>query len=125
VLAASLDAVMVELTALAAHRARRIDTRVATKHQLLGQVDRAFPGLADCRSSLLDTRVGRLLVGEFADPADLARLDSTRFRVVAARRGIIVQAKVADRLLAAARSALPTDQAVAAHRGDYCHAKAI
>jgi transposase len=116
VLAASTDEAMVELTALAAHRARRIDTRVATKNQLLGQVDRAFPGLAGCLSSLLDTRVGRLVVGEFADPADLARLHSTQFRAVAASRGVIVQAKVADRLLAAARSALPTDQAVAARR---------
>jgi transposase len=53
---------------------------------------------------------------EFADPAGLARLDSTPVRALAARRGVIVHAKVADRLVAAARSALPTDQAVAARR---------
>ncbi|WP_413038021.1 IS110 family transposase [Rhodococcus qingshengii] len=34
-----------ELTAWATHRSRRIATRTATKNQLLGQLDRAFPGL--------------------------------------------------------------------------------
>ena len=39
------------------------DTRVAT-NQLLGQVDRAFPGLAGLLvEPALDTRVGRLVVG--------------------------------------------------------------
>jgi transposase len=39
-----------------------------------------------------------------------------RFRAFAARRGVIVQAKVAERLVAAARVALPTDQAAIARR---------
>jgi transposase len=111
-----VDQAMVELAALVAHRARRVEVRTATKNQLLGQVDRAFPGLAGCVSSLLDTRVGRLVVGEFTDPARLARLGPRRFRAFAARRGVIVQAKVADRLVAAARDVLPTDQAVVARR---------
>jgi transposase len=111
-----LEPVMLELAALVAHRARRIQVRTATKNQLLGQVDRAFPGLGGCLSSLLDTKVGRLVLAEFADPARLARLGPSRFRAVAARRGVLVQAKVAERLIIAARQVLPTDQALSARR---------
>ena len=68
------DAVMVELAGLVAHRARRVQVRSALKNQLLGQLDRCFPGVAACLYDLLDTKVGRLLVAEFADPARLARL---------------------------------------------------
>ena len=38
-------AALVELAAWVAHRARRVQVRTATKNQLLGQLDRAFPGL--------------------------------------------------------------------------------
>jgi transposase len=110
------DAVMVELAGLVAHRARRVQVRSALKNQLLGQLDRCFPGLDGCLYDLLDTKVGRLLVAEFADPARLARLGVVRFRSFAARRGVIVQPKVAERLVAAARVALPTDQAAVARR---------
>ena len=111
-----VDQVMVELAALVAHRTRRVEVRTATKNQLLGQVDRAFPGLAECLSSLLDTRVGRLVVGEFSDPGRLVRLGPARFRAFAARRGVMVQARVADRLIIAARQVLATDQATIARR---------
>jgi len=33
-----------ELAGWVAHRERRVTARTALKHQLLGQVDRAFPG---------------------------------------------------------------------------------
>ncbi len=36
---------LVELAAWVAHRSRRVQVRTATKSQLLGQLDRAFPGL--------------------------------------------------------------------------------
>ena len=39
------EEVVPELTAWAAHRYRRVGTRTATKNQLLGQLDRSFPGL--------------------------------------------------------------------------------
>jgi transposase len=42
---AGLDAAMLELGAWVAHHQRRVAVRTATKNQLLGQVDRAFPGL--------------------------------------------------------------------------------
>jgi transposase len=111
-----LDAVMVELAGLVAHRARRVQLRSALKNQLLGQVDRCFPGLAGCLGDLLGTKVGRLVVVEFADPARLARLGPARLRAFAARRGVLVAGKVAERLVAAARVALPTDQAGVARR---------
>lgn len=110
------DATMVELAGLIAHRARRVQVRSALKNQLLGQVDRCFPGLAGCLGDLLGAKVGRLVVSEFADPARLARLGTARFRAFAARRGVLVQPKVAERLVAAAQMALPTDQAAIARR---------
>jgi transposase len=110
------DAVMVELAGLVAHRGRRVQVRSALKNQLLGQVDRCFPGLAGCLADLLGAKVGRLMVSEFTDPARLARLGAARFRAFAARRGVTVQTKVAERLVAAARVALPTDQAAVARR---------
>jgi hypothetical protein len=64
----------------------------------------------------LDTRVGRLVIGEFADPARLVRLGPRSFRAFAARRGVIVQAKIADRLVATAHQVLPNDQAAIARR---------
>ena len=111
-----LDQTMGELVGLVAHRDRRVQVRAALKNQLLGQVDRCFPGLSGCLSSLLDTRVGRLLVAEFADPARLARLGARRFQAFAAHRGIIVRAAVAQRLVDAAHQAIPTDQADVARR---------
>jgi transposase len=110
------DPAMVELVGLVAHRDRRVQLRTATKNQLLGQVDRAFPGLAGCLSSLLDTKVGRLLVTEFAEPARLARLGPVRFRTFAAQRGVAVSTMLAQRLVAAAKDVLPTDQAGVARR---------
>ena len=110
------DPAMVELAGLVAHRARRVQVRSALKNQLLGQVDRCFPGLGGCLADLLGTKVGRLLVAEFADPARLAHLGPARFRGFAARRGVIVQTKVAEQCVAAARVALPTDQAAVARQ---------
>ena len=110
------DTVLVELAGLVAHRARRVQVRSALKNQLLGQLDRCFPGLAGCLYDLLGTKVGRLVVVEFADPARLAHLGVARFRAFAARRGVIVQGRVAERLVAAARETLVTDQAGVARR---------
>jgi hypothetical protein len=108
------DDALVQVCAWVAHRRRRVEVRGATRNQLQGQVDRCFPGLAACLSSVLDTKVGRLVVTEFADPARLAHLAIDRFCVFAARRNVIVQVKVAERLVAAAKAALPTAGAVVA-----------
>ena len=108
---------MVELSAWVAHRQRRVHVRTATKNQLLGQFDRAFPGADGCvASSLLTTKVGRLVIEEFSDPDRLRRLGTGRFRTFAAHRGVRVERRVAERFVAAARVVLPTDEAAVARQ---------
>ena len=68
------EEVLSEWTAWAAHRSRRICTRTATKNQLLGQLDRSFPGLTLALPDVLGTKVGRLVAAEFADPARLSAM---------------------------------------------------
>jgi transposase len=112
---ASRSEALQQLQAWAAMRHRRIGAVIATKNQLLGQMDRAFPGAGRCLSeSLLDTKVGRLVIAEFADPARLARLGVDRFRRFVAARGVIVSRKVAERFVTAARAAVPLDGAATA-----------
>lgn len=108
------DEPLVELSAWVAHRRRRVHVRSGLKNQLLGQVDRCFPGLACCLFDVLGTKVGRLVVAEFADPARLAGLGVERFRRFAARRDVRVNTPVAQRLVAAARQALPLPEAAVA-----------
>lgn len=103
-----------ELAAWVAHRVRRVEARTAVKNQLLGQLDRAFPGLTLALPDVLATKVGRLVAEHFADPARLASLGEARFIRFAATRGLIVQRRVAARLVAAARDALPTPDAAVA-----------
>jgi transposase len=103
-----------ELTAWSAHRTGRVVLRTATKNQLLGQLDRTFPGLTLALPDVLSTKVGRLVAAEFADPARLAALGSTRFIRFGATRGLTIRKPVADRLVQAARDALPTTDAAVA-----------
>lgn len=105
---------LVELTALVAHRRRRVQVRSGLKNQLNGQLDRAFPGLAGALSDVLGTKVGRLIATDFTDPARLASLGATRFRRYAANRDVRVTVTIAERLVNAAREALPTDTATVA-----------
>lgn len=107
---------LIELAAWVAHRRRRGEVRTATKNQLLTQLDRAFPGLCLALADVLGTKVGQLVAAHFADPARLARLGPERFREFAARRGVHVNRRVAARLAAAARTALPAGQAVIARQ---------
>jgi transposase len=110
------DQVIGELVAWSAHRTRRVTTRTATKNQLLGQLDRCFPGLTLALPDVLGTKVGRLVAAEFADPHRLTALGPTRFITFAERRGLQVRRPVAERILAAARDALPTPDAAIARR---------
>jgi transposase len=105
-----------ELAAWANHRSRRVATRTATKNQLLGQLDRAFPGLTLALPDVLGTKIGRLVAAEFADPARLAALGVRRLICFAAVRDLQLRRPVAERLVAAARDALPTRDAVVARR---------
>jgi transposase len=110
------ELVGVELAAWAGHRSRRIFARTALKNQLLGQLDRAFPGLTLALPDVLGTKVGRLVAVEFADPARLAALGTSRFLRFARTRGVRVRRLLADRLVAAARDALPTTEAPVARQ---------
>lgn len=105
-----------ELAAWCGHRARRVATRTATKNQLLGQLDRSFPGLTLALPDVLGTKVGRLVAAEFADPARLAALGTSRFVRFAAARDVQVTRSRAQRLVAAARDALPLPGAPVARR---------
>lgn len=105
-----------ELAAWAIHRSQRVVTRAATKNQLLGQLDRAFPGLTRALPDVLGTKIGRLVAMEFADPARLARLGVNRVIQFAAVRGIQLRRPLAQRLVAAARDALPTRDAAVARQ---------
>ena len=64
----------------------------------------------------MGTRIGRLVAAEFADPHRLAALGVARFVRFAANRGLRVRRSAADRLVAAARAALPTPEAVVARQ---------
>lgn len=105
-----------ELAAWATHRSRRVATRSATKNQLLGQLDRAFPGLTLALPDVLGTKIGRLVAAEFADPARLCALGVNRLIRFAAARDVAVRRPVAERVVSAARDALPTRDAVVARR---------
>ena len=108
--------VLGELTAWAGHRRRRVLTRTATKNQLLGQLDRCFPGLTLALPDVLGTKVGRLVAEHFTDPRRLAALGPARFVRFAAARGLQVRRPVAERLVAAARNVLPSPDASVAGR---------
>ena len=58
--------VITELTGWAGLRRRRVAARVATKNQLLAQLDRCFPGLTLALPNVLNTGVGRLVAQEAA-----------------------------------------------------------
>jgi transposase len=102
-----------ELTAWVRHRSRRVEARSALKNQLLGQLDRAFPGLTIALPDVLGTKVGRMVAEHFADPARLASLGESRFIRFAATRG---KRRMAARLVATAREASPTRDADAARQ---------
>jgi transposase len=110
------SAVLAEVTAWAGHRHRRVMTRVATKNQLLAQLDRCFPGLTLALPNVLSTRVGRLVVQHFADPQRLASLGASRFIRFAAARGLRVRRPLAERLIVAARDVLPSPEAAVARQ---------
>jgi transposase len=108
------NTVLTELTAWSAHRTGRVAVRTATKNQLLGQLDRTFPGLTRALPDVLATKVGRLVAAEFADPARLAALGSSRFIRFGATRGLQIRRPIADKLVAAAKDALPMPDAAVA-----------
>lgn len=110
------ESVLVELTAWSAHRTRRVEIRSGLKNQLLGQLDRSFPGLTLAVPDVLGTKVGRLVATEFADPTRLARLGVSGLIRFGANREVRICQPMADKLIAAARDALPMPDAQVARQ---------
>lgn len=107
---------LVELTGWVAHRRRRVQAAQMVRNQLTGQLDRAFPGLDRCLHRVLGTKVGCLVAAEFTDPARLATMGVTRFRRFAAARDVRVSTPTAERLVAAAKVAIPAADAAVARQ---------
>jgi transposase len=109
-------AAVTELTGWAMQRGRRVQTRTATRNQLLAQLDRCFPGLTVALPDVLGTKIGRLVAAEFADPHRVTALGVARLVRFAAHRGLRVRRSTAQRLVAAARAALPCPEAQVARQ---------
>lgn len=98
---------VVELAGRVAHRQRRSLLRRRTIQQLTTHVDRCFPGLGTTMWSVTLSKAGRLIITDLSDPARLVRLGPARLRDFAARRGVRMTGPLAERIVEAARQALP------------------
>lgn len=99
-------------------RSRRIQARTALTNQLLGTLDLVFPGLDGCFDSLLETKVGPVLLGELADPDRMCRLGVEGLRAFTAARGVQLQRRKAEQLHQAATDALRLPAAERACRAE-------
>ena len=108
------DTVLTELAAWSAHRTGRVAMRTATKNQLLGQLDRTFPGLTRALPDVLGTKVGRLVAAEFADPPGWPRWAAAGSSASARPAACRSAQRTADKLIAAAKDALPMPDAAVA-----------
>jgi transposase len=99
-----------------AHRRRRSLVRRRTIQQLTTHVDRCFPGLGRVMWSVALSKTGRLILSEMPDPARVARLGPARLRSFAANRGVRMTRPLAERIVDAARNALPVPGADIARR---------
>lgn len=77
--------------ALASHRARKVKARTALKNQIHANLDLVFPGLSACFDSILDTKVGRLLIDEGVTPERARRLGPERLRRFCSTRGVVLK----------------------------------
>jgi transposase len=98
------------------HRRRRSLARRQTIQQLTTQVDRCFPGLGRVLWSVVLSKAGRLVITELPDPARVVRLGPQRLRAFAARRQVRMTRQLAERIVGAARQALPVPGAEIARR---------
>ena len=105
-----------EMAAWAQHGRGGSATRTATKNQLLGQLDRAFPGLTLALPDVFGTKIGRLIAAEFTDPTRLAALGVTRLIRFAAVRDVQFAVRSPSVWSPPPRDALPTRDAVVARR---------
>ncbi len=104
------------LTGWVNHRRRRSLVRRRTIQQLTTHVDRCFPGLGRAMWSVALSKAGRLIITEMPDPARVARLGSARLRRYAANRGVRMTTPLANKIVDAARLALPVPGAEVSRR---------
>ncbi|MGV1010703.1 MAG: IS110 family transposase [Dermatophilaceae bacterium] len=104
------------LTGWVAHRRRRSLLRRRTIQQLTTHVDRCFPGLGATMWSVVLSKAGRLVISELADPIRVARLGPSRLRSFAAKRGVRMTTPLAEKIVEAARQALPVPGAEVSRR---------
>lgn len=104
------------LTGWVAHRRRRSLLRRRTIQQLTTHVDRCFPGLGTTMWSVALSKAGRLVISELADPVRVARLGPSRLRSFAAKRGVRMTTPLAEKIVEAARQALPVPGAEVSRR---------
>ena len=109
-------ATVTELTGWATHRSRRVQTRTATKNQLLAQLDRCFPGLTLALPDVLGTQVGRLVAARVRRPAPAGGAGGHSVRPVRREPWAAGTAVGGGPAGAAARTALPAPEAVVARQ---------
>jgi transposase len=107
------DTAVASQAALAAHRSRKVKARTALKNQIHSSLDLVFPGLSGCFDTLLETKLGRLLLDEGLDPSRVKRLGPDRLRSFCSRRGVMVRRAKAEQVVQAAMVALTLPPEVA------------
>jgi transposase len=105
------DEAMAAQVAWAAHRRRKVAAHVALSNQVQGHLDLLFPGLSACFDGILQTKAGRVIVRDLADPDRMRRLGVEGLRRFVARRGVILQRAKAAQLLETAKASLRLPEA--------------
>ena len=75
-------------------------------NQVQGHLDLVFPGLGACFDGILQTKAGKVIVRDLADPDRMRRLGSEGLRRFVGRRGVILRRSKAEQLIDAAKVAL-------------------
>jgi transposase len=107
------DEMIAVQAALAAHRFRKVKARTTLKNQIHASLDLVFPGLSTCfAASILDTKVGRLLIDAGMTPQRAQRLGPERLRRFCGRRGVVLRSPKARQIIAAAEVAFALSEIV-------------
>jgi transposase len=105
------DAIAIQ-AAIASHRGRKVKARTALKNQIHAHLDLVFPGLSGCFQSILDARIGRLLIDEAMAPERVRRLGPERLRRFCAARGVVARRTKVQEVVDAAHVAFALPEAV-------------
>ncbi|HZK51017.1 MAG TPA: IS110 family transposase [Actinomycetota bacterium] len=106
------DETIAAQAALAAHRSRKVKARTALKNQIHANLDLVFPGLSGCFDTILDTKVGRLLIDQGLTPERVRRLGPERLRRFCFKRGVVLRRPKARQITDAAGVAFALSEAL-------------